>query len=112
MLKKVAIVSVCIGHQVEQQEAIMTQLQQELKAERSRHQDTVQRLQQAKKNISELQEEMEQQQTSLRELNSKVGTTTEPVFAICSSRCTLLGLKITSECVEVFVIAFTFTNFK
>ena len=53
----------------------MTQLQQELKAERSRHQDTVQRLQQAKKNINELQEEMEQQQTSLRELNSKVGTT-------------------------------------
>ena len=54
----------------------MTQLQQELKAERSRHQDTVQRLQQAKKSITELQEEMEQQQNSLRELNSKVG----PVF--------------------------------
>lgn len=51
----------------------MTQLQQELKAERSRQQDSSHQLQKCKKTIDATQEEMDQIQRREREGNNKVG---------------------------------------
>lgn len=57
---------------MEQQEKMMDQLQQELKAERMRHQETGRQLSQLKKTSNEQQEELEAGQRKERESASKV----------------------------------------
>ena len=58
--------------QVEQQDLLLSQLQAELKAERSRQQDASRQLQQSKKQIVELEDEIEAQQKSQRDLTNRV----------------------------------------
>ena len=61
-----------LSEQVEQQDSILTQLQQELKAERERHSDTGRQLQQAKKNNIELQEDIDQYHKQVGDLSTTV----------------------------------------
>ncbi len=65
--------SVCVSHQVEQQDAVLTQLQQELQAERSRHQEATRQLATSRKAITDLQGDVEGLQRREREANNKVG---------------------------------------
>lgn len=60
--------------QVEQQDQILTQLQQELRAERDRHQDTSRQFQQAKKINSDLQEDIDSYNKSVQDLTNHVSS--------------------------------------
>ena len=67
--------------QVEQQDLLLSQLQAELKAERSRQQDASRQLQQSKKQIVELEDEIEAQQKSQRDLTNRVFDFIIPPYA-------------------------------
>lgn len=58
--------------QVEQQDQILTQLQQELRAERERHQETARQYNQAKKINSDLQEDIDNYNKSVQDLTNHV----------------------------------------
>ena len=63
---------VAFSSQVEQQDQILMQLQQELRAERDRHQDTGRALQTVKRNNGEMQEDIENSQKDIKDLTNKV----------------------------------------
>ena len=58
--------------QVEQQDQILMQLQQELRSERDRHQETGRVLQNVKRSNGEMQDEIENSQKDVKELTNKV----------------------------------------
>ena len=59
-------------NQVEQQDSILTQLQNELRAERDRHQETGRHLQNARHTNSDLEDTLETNQKEIKELSNKV----------------------------------------
>ena len=58
--------------QIEQQEQVLSQLQQELNMERSRHQETSSSLTTSKKSVASLQDEMDALQKKERDANNTV----------------------------------------
>lgn len=58
--------------QVEQQDQLLSQLQAELRNERTRHQDTNRSLQQARRSAGDLNEDMEACQKQLKDLTARV----------------------------------------
>lgn len=62
----------CPLTQVEQQDAILTQLQNELRAERDRHQETSCHLQNARRTNSDLEDALETNQKEIKDLSNKV----------------------------------------
>jgi chromosome segregation ATPase len=71
---------------VEQQDAILTQLQNELRAERDRHQETGRQLQNARHTNSDLEDTLETNQKDIKELSNKVCDSLLYVVNVCFDR--------------------------
>lgn len=84
--------------QVEQQDSILTQLQNELRAERDRHQETGRQLQNARHTNSDLEDTLETNQKDIKELSNKVCGEVYQISLSKISLCYKISLLMIFEC--------------